>query len=44
MIAHQDRAAKYYVKVCAAQFRVAYCPTLKGLDMHKKNITVHSKN
>ena len=32
------------IKVSAAQFRIAYCPTLKGFDIHKKNITLHSKN
>ena len=33
------------MKVPAAQFRIAYCPTLKGFrHTQKKNITLHSKN
>ena len=39
---HRDCTAKYSVKVPAAQFRIAYCPTLKGLGIHThKKKTLH---
>ena len=43
-LAHRDCTEKYSVRVPAAQFGIAYCPTIKGLDIHtlKKNITLFS--
>ena len=32
----RDCTAKYFVKVSADQFKIAYCPALKGLNIHKK--------